>query len=204
MARTRVLDVESAIIIAMELFWRNGYERTSLADLTAAMAIAPPSLYFAFGSKEGLFLRVLEHYRETRLKWAEEALKEPTAEKVADVMLHRLADLYSDADLPSGCLIVNCSLPCADDTTPIRQEIARLRDAGRERLRKRFQKALKEGDLPSEANPAELARYVMVVAWGLAFDAQGGATREHLHLTVTRALSAWPRDPKLRRRIRRG
>ena len=58
MARTRVFEVDQAIEIATDMFWRNGYERTSLSDLTTAMGITPPSFYFAFGSKEGLFRKV--------------------------------------------------------------------------------------------------------------------------------------------------
>jgi AcrR family transcriptional regulator len=192
MARARVFDVDKAIETATELFWRNGYERTSLADLTTAMGITPPSFYFAFGSKEGLFKRVLEHYLKTRLSQAEEALSQPTARKVAELMLHRLADLYTDTAHPPGCLAVNCSLPCADDTGPIRGELARLREARRERLRHRLQDAQNSGDLPPDADPGELARFLMVVGWGMAFDAQSGASRSELYQTVTRALKAWP------------
>nr|WP_057929034.1 helix-turn-helix domain-containing protein [Burkholderia ambifaria] len=49
----------------MEVFWRLGYEGTPMTDLTAAMGIASPSLYAAFGSKEALFRQAVEHYRET-------------------------------------------------------------------------------------------------------------------------------------------
>jgi AcrR family transcriptional regulator len=192
MARARVFDIDKAIETATELFWRNGYERTSLADLTTAMGITPPSFYFAFGSKEGLFKRVVEHYLETRLSQAEEALRQPTARGVAELMLYRLADLYTDTSHPPGCLAVNCSLPCADDTGPIRGELARLREARRERLRNRLQDAQNSGDLPPDADPSELARFLMVVGWGMAFDAQSGASRAELYRTVVRALKAWP------------
>ena len=84
MARLRVFDVEKAIATATDVFWRNGYERTSLADLTEAMGITPPSFYFAFGSKDCLFEKVLEHYLSARLSYAEEALSQPTARSVAD------------------------------------------------------------------------------------------------------------------------
>jgi AcrR family transcriptional regulator len=192
MARARVFDVGKAVETATELFWRNGYERTSLADLTTAMGITPPSFYFAFGSKESLFKRVLEHYLETRLSWAEQALSEPTARGVAELMLYRLADLYTDTSYPPGCLAVNCSLPCADDTGPLRGELARLREARRERLRNRLEDAQNSGDLPPDADPNELARFLMVVGWGMAFDAQSGASRADLYRTVVRTLKAWP------------
>jgi AcrR family transcriptional regulator len=191
MARTRVLDIDRAIETATELFWRNGYERTSLADLTEAMGVTPPSFYFAFGSKEGLFREVLKHYAKTRLSYAEEALSEPTARAVAEQMLYRLADLYTDPAYPPGCLAVNCALPCAD-ADPIRREMASLREARRARLRERFRQAQACGDLAEDQDADELARFVLVVGWGMAHDAQSGATRENLHRTVARALKGWP------------
>lgn len=192
MARPRVFDVEKAIETATDLFWRNGYERTSLADLTRTMGITPPSFYFAFDSKEGLFKRVLENYVRTRLSYAEEALNEPTARGVAEQMLLRLADLYTDPTRPPGCLAVNCALPCHDDATPLRRELAGLREARRARLRDRLLRAQAEGDPPADCDPDALARFVLVVGWGLAFDAQSGATRDDLYRTVAAALKAWP------------
>jgi AcrR family transcriptional regulator len=192
MARARRFNVDEAIRTATDMFWRQGYERTSLADLTAAMGITPPSFYFAFGSKQGLFKQVLKHYVDTRLRSAEQALLEPTARGVAESMLYRLVDLFTDDTCPPGCLSVNCSLSRGDDTDAIRAELAVSRNERRQRLSARMQKAKDEGDLPPEADPDELARYLMVVGWGMAFAAQTGATREELRGTVARALDSWP------------
>jgi AcrR family transcriptional regulator len=192
MARARVFDVDEAVETAIRLFWTKGYERTSLADLTEAMGVTPPSFYFAFGSKDGVFKRMLERYVEGYLGYAEEALSQPTARAVAETMLYRMADFYTDPSHPPGCLVVNCALPCADDTGPIRGEIARLREARRARLRDRLQEAQICRDLPADADPDELARFILVVGWGMAFDAQSGASRADLHRTVARALRAWP------------
>ena len=175
------------------MFWRNGYERTSVADLTAAMGIAPPSFYFAFASKEELFKQVLKHYVETRLRSAEEAaFNETTARGVAESLLYGLTDLYTDETCPPGCLAVNCALTCGGETDSIRTELAVSRKARRQRLRERFQKARDDGDLLPDADPDELAQYLMVVGWGLAFAAQAGATRKELRITVARALESWP------------
>ncbi|TCL06320.1 TetR/AcrR family transcriptional regulator [Sodalis ligni] len=192
MARARVFDVDRAIEAATELFWRNGYERTSLANLTKAMGITPPSFYFAFGSKDGLFKTVLERYAKIRLGYAEEALSQPTARGVAEHMLYRMADLYTDPASPPGCLAVNCALPCFDDSGPVRQALSSIREGRRAKLRERFQQARASGDLPADQDPDELARFIMVVGWGMAFDAQSGATRADLYRTVARALKAWP------------
>ena len=62
MGRPREFDVEQALDQALEVFWRNGYEGASISELTQAMGISPPSLYAAFGNKEGLFRKTLDRY----------------------------------------------------------------------------------------------------------------------------------------------
>ena len=60
--RPRAFDRDAALTQAMHLFWRKGFAATSISDLTAAMGIGSPSLYAAFGSKEGLYTEALRHY----------------------------------------------------------------------------------------------------------------------------------------------
>ena len=56
-ARGRPLSFDREVVLerAMRLFWQQGYETTSVGDLTSAMGITAPSLYTAFGDKEGLY-----------------------------------------------------------------------------------------------------------------------------------------------------
>ena len=60
--RPRAFDMDQALDRALDVFWRKGYEGATLCDLTAAMGINPPSLYAAFGNKEGLFRKALDRY----------------------------------------------------------------------------------------------------------------------------------------------
>ncbi len=60
--RPRAFDMDQALDRALDVFWRKGYEGASICDLTAAMGINPPSLYAAFGNKEGLFRKALDRY----------------------------------------------------------------------------------------------------------------------------------------------
>ena len=55
-------DRDAALRQAMLTFWRYGYETASVANLTAAMGVTPPSLYAAFGDKERLFLEAMRLY----------------------------------------------------------------------------------------------------------------------------------------------
>jgi AcrR family transcriptional regulator len=192
MARPRVFDIEKAVETATDLFWKNGYEHTSLANLTQTMGITPPSFYFAFKSKDSLFWKVIEHYQATYLGYMEEALRQPTARGVAEYVLYGCADTYTEPSHPRGCLIVNCSLPCSDDAIEVRRELAKRGRTRHVKLRRRFQEAKSSGDLPSNSDPDELARFILVVRWGMAIAAQSGASRKDLHRTVVRAMQAWP------------
>jgi AcrR family transcriptional regulator len=191
-ARPRVFDIEKAVQTATVMFWKNGYEQTSLANLTEEMGITPPSFYFAFESKDGLFRKVIEHYATTYLGFIEGAFRQPTARGVAETMLYGCADVYSNPSNPRGCLIMNCSLPSSETTISVRQELATQRKARRAKLKKRFQYAKASGDLPPDSDPEELARYVMSIGWGLAVEAQSGASRRELYRIVARAMQAWP------------
>lgn len=192
MARQRTFDIDHAMEIATDIFWRKGYDRTSLSDLTSGIGITPPSFYFAFGSKEDLFRAVLARYRAERLDYAEDALNLATSREVAEQMLYRYAVLYTDPAKPPGCLAVNCSLPSGCGESALQEDMAKQRAARRVRLRERFERARNEGDLPIDTDADELARYLMTIGWGMAIDAQAGASRDDLLATVARALKGWP------------
>ena len=64
--RPREFDRGAALEAAMLLFWRKGFAMTSMNDLCEVMGIRSPSLYAAFGSKEGLYLEALETLRPNR------------------------------------------------------------------------------------------------------------------------------------------
>src|SRR6202163_2274511 len=104
--RPRSFDVDKALEAATLVFWRKGYEGTSLSDLTRAMGINRPSLYAAFGDKETLFRKALDRYVEGPGAYVREALKQPTARAVTQQLLRGAADLLTDPHHPSGCLMV--------------------------------------------------------------------------------------------------
>ena len=79
MGRPRAFDMDQALDQALHVFWEKGYAGTSIADLTEAMGINPPSLYAAFGNKEKLFKKALDRYEDERDQILEEAFAAPTA-----------------------------------------------------------------------------------------------------------------------------
>jgi len=82
--RPRQFDIDQALDKALLLFWRHGYEGTSLSSLTRAMGINVPSLYAAFGNKESLFKKALQRYLQNPASYLPKALEEPTARRAVE------------------------------------------------------------------------------------------------------------------------
>lgn len=192
--RPREFDIDEALRKALEEFWRKGYEGTSLSDLTQAMDINRPSLYAAFGSKEGLFRRALARYLEGPAAYVQESFAEPSARAVAERLLAGATNLLTDPDNPRGCLVVQGALVCgeSDDSVAIRRELTACRLAGHAALRERFERAVAEGDLPKDTDCGDLARYLLTVMHGMAVQATSGASRVELQRVTEMAMRAWP------------
>jgi AcrR family transcriptional regulator len=192
LGRPRTFDTDKALEKALQLFWRKGYEGTSLSDLTKAMGINRPSLYAAFGDKEALFLKALDRYAEGPAAYVREALSLPKARDVAERLLHGAVELLTDPRTPQGCLLVQSALSCGKAADPVRRELVSRRNKGEMALRRRLNRAIKEGDLPADASAADLSCYVVTFIHGMAVQAASGATRKELRRVVQTALRVWP------------
>src|ERR1700757_4160281 len=92
----------------MELFRTQGYDATSVSDLTAELGVHPGSLYRTFGDKHALFLRALERYRQSQARPLAPALLAggPVLPRIRAV-LAGLIELAAEEDRPRGCLAAN-------------------------------------------------------------------------------------------------
>src|SRR5438105_9995215 len=189
--RPRAFDPDAALDRAMHVFWAKGYEGASLSNLTRAMRINRPSLYAAFGNKQQLFGKVLDRYMDGPVAYFGKALAAPKARDAVKEIFFGTARMADDPRIPTGCLMVQGALACGD--TSVRKEVAERRAAAEVALRRRLQRAKREGDLPQSANPAELAGYVMTVVRGMAVQSAGGASRDQLRRVAQVALRAWPK-----------
>jgi len=190
MGRPREFDAETALDQAMEVFWRHGYEGATIAQLTEAMGINPPSLYACFGNKEGLLKAALDRYTKLRGGWMDEVVAAPTAHDVAERMLMGIADKQTDPANPPGCLLVQGGIACGTGSENVPFELAARRAQNEDQLRDRFIRAKSEGDLKPTSDPAALARYVSAVAVGMGVMASSGADREALRQVASVAVQA--------------
>lgn len=193
LGRPRAFDTEAALEKALEVFWRKGYDGTSLADLTEAMGINKPSLYAAFGNKEQLFLKTIELYESRPCSFFMPALEKPTAYEVAEHMLFGAAVNMTDQTKPQGCVVIQGALSCSEAAASVKEALIQRRLEGEQKLRARFERAKQEGDLADHIDAATLARYLGTVLQGMAIQANNGATAEQLRQVAEMTLQAFPR-----------
>ncbi|HRX87582.1 MAG TPA: helix-turn-helix domain-containing protein, partial [Phycisphaerae bacterium] len=110
--RPRTFDEHLALTRALEIFWRKGYAGASLEELTTAMGINRPSLYAAFGNKEALFRRALDHYERGPAGYFAAALAEPAARAAIERLLRESVAVVTGGRTPRGCLLVQGALSC--------------------------------------------------------------------------------------------
>ncbi|MDR7276360.1 TetR/AcrR family transcriptional regulator [Catenuloplanes atrovinosus] len=190
--RPRGFDVDEALEKAMLVFWSRGYDGVSLSDLARAMGITKTSLYAAFGNKDELFQKALHRYSEGPASYAVDALAEPTSRAVAAAYLMGSVRTSTWPGGPAGCLSTQAFMAAGHLEKPLRDALDTWRVENRARLRARFARAIDEGDLPADADPDVLARYLMTTADGLAVQASAGATRAELEQVAHAAVRNWP------------
>ncbi|KND25862.1 TetR/AcrR family transcriptional regulator [Streptomyces acidiscabies] len=169
MARTKEFDPDAALQSALDLFWRRGYEATSMADLVEHLGIARASIYATFGSKHDLYLKALDRYSDLNLSFLVRELSAPgpALPGVRAVVRRFAAEATGTPGRRRGCFIVNT----AAELAPHDPAAARLVEAGWEQLETLLHSALvraqAQGELTRDRDPRALARMLLVFLQGL-------------------------------------
>ena len=190
--RPKSFDRDAALEQAMRLFWRHGYESTSLSDLTAAMGIAPPSLYAAFGDKKSLFRAAVQRYLSGPETVESMVARAPSALDAARQLLQGSAVLFSGANTPPGCLVASAAASCSAAAADIQQELAAVRARTQAALRARIDADIDGAVLAPDTDAEALAAHVLAVIQGMSTLARDGAQRGLLTRIADAALAGWP------------
>ncbi|MCE8016502.1 TetR/AcrR family transcriptional regulator [Halomonas sp. MCCC 1A17488] len=190
--RPRRFDREEALRRAMEVFWVQGYDNASLADLTRAMGINAPSLYATFGSKEVLFQEAVELYVRTEGSgiW-EQVETAPTARAAIEQVLRTTAVAFTRGPSPRGCMIVLAAPQMQGANAQVCDALKAYRQSNGYLLERRLQRAVEEGELPASTDCRALANYVVTLQHGMSIQARDGASRETLLAIADCAMAGW-------------
>jgi AcrR family transcriptional regulator len=187
-------DREAALHQAMLLFWRHGYEGTSLSDLTAAMGVTPPSIYAAFGDKRTLFLEAVARYASGPVTAESIILNASSSRDAAWGLLHSSAIAFTGFDTPPGCLLATAAISCSAAAQDVQPELTAIRDSIGASLRRKIAEDIAAERLPALTDADALAGFIMAVIQGMSTLARDGASREKLLRIASVAIAAWPRS----------
>lgn len=179
--RPRRFDPDAAVVTAQLLFHARGYDAVSVADVTDALGINPPSFYAAFGSKAGLYQRVLDHWTGTAAIPLGDILRPDVPVAVAlAAMLEEAARRYASGPAAGGCLVLE-GTRCSDEGA---REAARALNLGAESFIRDYIAARH----PDAAN--EVTDFVATTMSGLSAKARSGHDLPRLLATARLAGSA--------------
>lgn len=173
--RPRRFDPEDAVATAQHLFHARGYDAVSVADVTDALGINPPSFYAAFGNKAGLYSRILDRWADTGAIPLTDILRDdrPVADALAS-MLEEAARRYAADPGAAGCLV----LEGTRSNDPEAREAARACNLAAEAVIRDYIAARH----PSEAE--RLTDFVSTTMSGLSAKARNGHSLDQLLATA--------------------
>ncbi|KRG76448.1 hypothetical protein ABB28_03130 [Stenotrophomonas chelatiphaga] len=184
--RSEVLDR------AMRVFWAKGFAPTSMNDLIAAMGIASPSIYAAFGSKASLYREALDHYVSLHQDMVLRAMQLPTARQSIEGLLRNAVTVFSRTDFPSGCMVEQTAGEAGDLSVELVTRLFDMRKANSENFSTRLRKGLEDGDVPAGTDIDAVASFYATVHKGLSLAARGGSGTGELNSVIASAMAAWP------------
>lgn len=188
MARTKEFEPEVALRSAMDLFWEQGYEQTSMQDLVSRMGVGRRSLYDTFGDKRTLFTRALSQYVAQQ-----EAAAEETAARASDGRraVQRIfeASVAEGSILRRGCLAVNTATEVAGGDPEVAAIIERHFAQGRRLLLDQIGRGRADGSITGASDPAYLAALLFNAWLGVRVRVRAGASLDRLMADLKAMLS---------------
>jgi len=187
--RPRTFNPDEALQGALECFWSQGYEATSMTDLLRCTGLSKSSLYESFGSKHSLFERCLERYREDRVALMTKRLD--ACATGIEFIRQMLESAAAESGSPSarGCLVMNTATEFAQKDAQVARLVGESIAAFSAVFSKAIRRAQTEGDVPADKDPNAMARFVVTNMSGLRTLAKAGVPLKNLKATVRLALA---------------
>lgn len=192
--RPKTFDRESALNGALELFWRFGYEPTSMAELTRATGTKAATLYAEFGSKEGLFCAAVERYLSTYGQKRDEILGQDAlpVPEIIEQLLRISVRWFTDPATPSGCFMVSAAFGMSSEDDALFNMLQTKRNESEQRLIAFLACRISREELPAATDAPLLAKYVTNMMQGMSVQARNGTAQEMLSRMVDVFMRLWP------------
>jgi TetR/AcrR family transcriptional regulator, transcriptional repressor for nem operon len=180
MGRSREFDENVVLHKAMELFWEQGYEKTSLSDLVEHMGIHRRSLYDTFGDKHTLFLKTIDFYQELiKNKLQVGTLHAETAKQAIQFIFDLTIEGYEDR--PWGCLIVNSATEMALRDKEVEEKTEDAFMQAEHYLAELVRKGQETGEFSCDYDAEVLSEILQNTLLGIRVLARTSASKEKMH-----------------------
>ncbi|MFI9172803.1 TetR/AcrR family transcriptional regulator [Streptomyces lincolnensis] len=191
MARTKEFDPDAALQAALELFWRRGYEATSMSDLVEHLGIGRASIYATFGSKHELYLRALDRYQESCDPQLLRELSQPgpALPSVRSVVRRFAAESTEASRRLSGCFVVNTAAELAPHDPDAARRVEHSWDHIETLLHSALTRAQAQGELGEDRDPRALARMLLVLMQGMRVVGKASADPARVRDAAEQALT---------------
>jgi len=168
MPRPKAFDPDEALTSALALFWKRGYQATSLQDLVDHLGINRRSLYDTFGDKRRLMLAALDRYRDLACGVLYAPLQRDDAGLDAIVRFLRVIErIATSEERRSGCFMTNCALEQAPVDADVSERAGLHLGALEAALGHALQNAARRGELRETRGLADRARLLATIVEGI-------------------------------------
>lgn len=183
--RPREYEESEALAAALDVFWRQGYEATSLEDLTQAMGLSRSSFYCCFGSKHGALMAAIRRYTDDSFaKLSEIAASESTPRTAVQAMIKAMSHPENGH---RGCLLVNCITELAAHDS----EVSQVTRSHLERVEKLLTDTIARQE-PDRAD--DRARAIVSLTIGAITLCKAGMPTDKIEATLAQTEALLPRS----------
>lgn len=186
--RPREFDEEQVLTAAMDAFWKNGYEATSLSDLCDCTGLHKGSLYQTFGDKHQLFMRSLKHYVDCMV--GDVMAAADASDSPLDNIRSALRTAVSRAGEEQGCMMINSLVELAPHDPEVKAALKMVAEKELNMVAELVARAQQAGEISDPRKPERIARQLMVTLAGLAATIKGFVNTEQALETIDDAITA--------------
>ena len=173
MSRNKAFSEDNVLEKAMQVFWDNGYEATSVRLLEKEMGINQFSIYASFENKKNLFIESLKKYREyVKTNRFQDLLKEDAKLKDLDSFFHDFALAVRNGNKHRGCLVVNTTGEIGTRDTEIKAELCNYFNFVKNMIQHVLQNSADAGEISAKADLDKYSNYLLGMMQGLSVGAK--------------------------------
>jgi TetR/AcrR family transcriptional regulator, transcriptional repressor for nem operon len=188
MARPREFDETTVLEAAMNCFWAQGFEQTSVRDLAEQMGITGASLYNAFGDKRSLYRQAFVYYLTRTVRDRIARLEKLPPATAVRAFFEEIIERSVDDEQRRGCMLVNAALEVAPYDPEFQKLVAEEMFFIEAFFHRCIEAGQKDGSITDTQPADELAKLLLSVLLGIRVLARTRPQREVLEGAANGAL----------------